>query len=111
MDNAPPTSSQEDLLRLRSEGKVTEEEYQQLLAAITKPSSNEPPPPPAACPTRPDINARRMCILTAALVVCKFALPIGIAMRLPSVWGLAIAGIIVAPIKMRRIARSQEKRP
>ncbi len=43
---------------------------------------------------------RRQRALTYALVVSIIGLAVGIAMNLPYVWGLSIAGIIVAGLKM-----------
>jgi len=37
MENTPNVSSEDELLELRNEGKISEAEYQQLLAAMRKP--------------------------------------------------------------------------
>jgi hypothetical protein len=40
MENVSNISSEEELLQLRNEGKITEAEYQDLLATMRKPSPN-----------------------------------------------------------------------
>jgi hypothetical protein len=40
MENVSNISSEEELLQLRSSGKISEAEYQELLGAMRKPSSN-----------------------------------------------------------------------
>ena len=45
MENAANLSSKEELLKLKNEGRITEEEYQELLEAINKnPASKEDAP-------------------------------------------------------------------
>ena len=43
--------------------------------------------------------------VAAGVSVAAIALPVGIAMQLPPVWGLSIAGIAVAGFKLRSIFR------
>jgi hypothetical protein len=40
MEDISNISSEEELLQLRNEGKITEDEYEQLLAAMSKPPSD-----------------------------------------------------------------------
>ncbi len=46
MKNASNISSEEELLQLRNEGKITETEYQDLLATMTKPPTHDGNLPP-----------------------------------------------------------------
>lgn len=41
METVSSVSSEEELLQLRDEGKISEDEYQELLAAMKKPSARE----------------------------------------------------------------------
>ena len=43
---------------------------------------------------------------TRALILCAIAVPVGLVMKLPVVWGLALAGICVAAYRLRVIRRS-----
>ena len=45
MKNAPSASSEEELLQLRNDGKISEPEYQDLRAAIQKSAPREPDGP------------------------------------------------------------------
>jgi hypothetical protein len=103
MEHASSTSSQEELLRLREEGKITEAEYERLPAAMQSPATTEPPADRCA---EPQFRAFRQRILTAGLVICIIGLPIGIALGLPIVWILSIVGMVAAPIKLSRMKDS-----
>jgi hypothetical protein len=46
MENISNISSEEELLQLRNDGKITETEYQDLLATMTKPSTHDENLPP-----------------------------------------------------------------
>ncbi len=50
MDSTTSASSEQELLRLRNEGKITEAEYQDLLAAMRKAPSREEDQPDASGP-------------------------------------------------------------
>jgi len=60
-----------------------------------------------------EFRAFRKRILVGCLVMCVIALPVGVAMALPHVWGLALAGIAISATKlgmMRRQYLSQHGR-
>ena len=103
MQKPASTSSREELLRLREEGRITEAEYRNLLAALQNPASTGPPPDRNA---EPQFRAFRLRILTGALVICAIGLPVGIALRLPYVWILSIVGLVVGTVKLKRIEGS-----
>jgi len=44
--------------------------------------------------------------MTGSLVICLIGLPIGVRLRLPVVWGLAIAGIIIAGLKLASLRKA-----
>ena len=101
MENLSNVSSEEELSRLRSEGKITEAEYRELLAAMRK-STGEV----EASSRKPEFQVLRKRLLTYSFVVSIIGLPVGIAMNLPYVWGLSIVGIIVGGTRLRRIKDS-----
>ena len=103
METPSNTSSQEELLRLREEGRISETEYQKLLAAMQAPAVAEPQPGPN---NEPQFRAFRRRVLTGGLVICAIGLPTGLALHLPIVWILSIVGIVVAPIKLSRMKDS-----
>lgn len=47
-----------------------------------------------------ELRAFRQRVLTGALWLCLIGLPVGLLLRLPYVWGLAVAGIVLAGIKL-----------
>ncbi len=54
-------------------------------------------------PTRAaDRETRRRRMLTYGVVVSLIGIPVGILLKQPVVWGLAILGIVVGGIKMVR---------
>jgi hypothetical protein len=57
-------------------------------------------------PTEPQFVAFRKRLLAGALIICLIGLPIGILLRLPYVWVLAILGIIVAGAKLAKMGRA-----
>jgi len=61
--------------------------------------------PGCGYPLRPselkaEIRAFRERLLTGGLWLCLIGLPVGLFLRLPYVWGLALAGIAIAGIKL-----------
>ena len=50
--------------------------------------------------SEPQFEAFRKRVLIGSLVMCIVTFPIGIALNIPYVWGLCIAGIIVAGVKL-----------
>jgi hypothetical protein len=55
----------------------------------------------------PQFEAYRTRVLTGALIICLIGLPIGLLLRLPYVWGLAIAGIIIAGGKLMAMSEAK----
>ena len=72
MENISNISSEEELLQLRNDGKISEAEYQELLESMNKPASDITKPPAVA---EPQFEAFRIRLLTGSLVflVCIFA--------------------------------------
>ena len=103
MENISNISSEEELLQLRNDGKISEAEYQELLESMNKPASDITKPPAVA---EPQFEAFRIRLLTGSLVLCAFGLPIGLMLELPYVWGMSIVGVIFIPIKLSRIKGS-----
>jgi hypothetical protein len=58
-------------------------------------------------PQEPQFEACRKRVLTGSLIICLIGLPIGLLLRLPFVWGLAIAGIIIAGAKLMAMIKAQ----
>ncbi len=58
-------------------------------------------------PAEPQFVAFRKRLLTGGLIICIIGLPIGILLRIPYVWGLAILGIIVAGAKLAAMKRAE----
>lgn len=51
----------------------------------------------------PEFRAYRKRVLIGTLILCIIGLPVGLAMSLPYVWGLSIAGIVIAGFKLRSV--------
>ena len=103
MEDPFNASSEEKLAQLRQEGKITEAEYHDLLAAM---QTSAGAPTGAGRPVESEFQAFRKRVLTASLVVCVLGLPIGLALGLPYVWLLSIAGIVVSALKLKRMETS-----
>jgi len=103
MDKVANVSSEEELLALRREGKISEAEYRDLLGAMRRSSGSETGPKEA---DEPQFRAFRQRVLTGSLIICIFGLPAGLALEIPYVWVLSIIGIIVASIKLGRMKDS-----
>ena len=52
----------------------------------------------------PEFRAYRKRVLTGTLILCIVGWAVGIALKMPAVWGLSIAGIVIAVLKLGRIA-------
>jgi hypothetical protein len=102
MEYLSNVSSEEELSRLRRQGKITEGEYGERLGAMGKSATESA----RASSSGPEFEAFRKRVLTYSFVVSIIGLPVGIAMNLPYVWGLSIAGIIVGGIKLSGIKNS-----
>lgn len=104
MENVSNVSSEEELLKLREEGKISEQEYGELLGTIRRsPGDNSN----VELPAEPQFQAFRKRILIGSLIICILGVPIGLILELPLVWGLGILGIIVVPIKFHLINKRQ----
>ena len=102
MQTIPNVSSEEELLQLREEGKISEAQYHDLLAAMRKsvPSNRS-----TEAPREPEFRAFRKRVLIGGMIICWIGLPAGFILDLPLVWGLSIVGLVVAGIKMRLLNR------
>ena len=103
METASNISSEDELLQLRDDGKVSEAEYAELLEALNKPESEKTQSLTVA---EPQFEAFRVRVMTGSLVLCLIGLPVGLILKLPFVWGLSILGLIIGPIKLSRIESS-----
>jgi hypothetical protein len=104
MENVTNVSSEEELLKLREEGKISGQEYEELLGTIRRsPRKNSG----AESPAEPQFQAFRKRILAGGLVICILGVVFGLILNLPLVWGLGILGIIVVPIKFHLINKRQ----
>jgi uncharacterized membrane protein len=98
MENVSNVSSEEELLKLREEGKISEQEYTELLRTIRRSPGNKPS---KELPTEPQFQAFRKRILVGGFVICIMGIVFGLILKIPLVWGLGILGIIVIPLKSR----------
>ena len=104
MESVPNASSEEELLKLREEGKISEREYEDLLGAIRSPPAESRPTRP---PGEPQFQAFRKRIFIGGLVISVLGLVFGLILRLPLVWGLGFLGIIVIPLKFHLTNKRQ----
>jgi len=102
MEDVSNISSEEELLHLRNEGKISEGQYQDLLAAMRK---SVPSDGSAKAPPEPEFRAFRKRVLIGGMIICWIGLPAGFILDLPLVWALSIVGLFVAAIKMRLLNR------
>lgn len=102
MENVSNVSSEEELVELREQGKITEAEYGELLAAMRKSATETA----GLSSSEAELELLRKRVLTYGFVVSIIGLPVGILMGLPYVWGLSIVGIIVGGTKLRRMKNS-----
>lgn len=98
MENVLNVSSEEELLKLREEGKISEQGYAELLGTIRRSPGNKPS---KDLPAEPQFQAFRKRILVGGFVICIMGIIFGLILKLPLVWGLGILGIIVIPLKSR----------
>jgi hypothetical protein len=104
MENVSNISSEEELLKLREEGKISGQEYEELLETIRRsPGHNTN----VESPAEPQFQAFRKRILLGGLAICILGVVVGLILKLPLVWGLGILGIIVVPIKFYLINKRQ----
>jgi hypothetical protein len=96
MESASHASSEEELLKLREEGKISEKEYEELLGTMRRsPAGSSDITPPA----EPQFQAFRKRILIGGFIISILGIVFGLILRLPLVWGLGIFGIIAIPLK------------
>ena len=98
MENVSNVSSEEELLKLREEGKISEQEYEELLGTIRRSPGNKSS---KELPAEPQFEAFRKRILVGGFVICIMGIIFGLILKLPLVWGLGILGVIVIPLKSR----------
>ena len=60
----------------------------------------ESPANPSRSSSEPEFRAFRKRILTGGLILCIIGFAVGLALKLPHVWVLAIVGTIVASVKL-----------
>jgi hypothetical protein len=96
VESVSNVSSEEELLKLREEGKVSEAEYQELLEAIRRSPAGKSDVKSTA---EPEFQAFRKRILVGSFIICILGVIFGFVLKIPLVWGLGIFGIIVIPIK------------
>lgn len=96
------TNSEEELSRLREQGKISEAEYKQLHVAMQSPSAplSQALANSQRCPVTRELYAFRKRVLLTGFVICLIGLPVGLVLNLPFVWGLSILGLIAVPIKL-----------
>ena len=98
-------SSEEELLKLREEGRISDAEYEELLEAIRmRPARNSDVKPP----TEPEFQAFRKRILIGGFIICILGVVLGFVLNLAIVWGLGLLGIIVIPIKAHLINKHRQ---
>ncbi|MHC4659476.1 MAG: hypothetical protein ACYS83_09930 [Planctomycetota bacterium] len=95
MANLENVSSEEELLQLRNEGKISEDEYRDLLAAIKKPLPSDRKVSPEA-----EFRAWRKRVLICAVIISSILIPIGLVCNLPFLAGAGTISIVVAGIKL-----------
>ena len=108
MEPTMKVSSEEELLKLHEEGRISDAEYEELLEAIRRrPARNSDIKPPA----EPQFQAFRKRILVGGFIICILGIIFGLVLKLPIVWGLGLLGIVVIPIKAHLInIRRQRER-
>ena len=104
MENVSNVSSEEELLKLREEGKISEQEYAELLGTIRRSPEDKSR---KELPAEPQFQAFRKRILIGSLVICILGGVIGLILKLPLVCGLSLLGIIVISIKFHLINKRQ----
>jgi hypothetical protein len=107
MESASHASSEEELLQLREEGKISEQEYDELLGAMRKPPANHSRIKP---PAEPQFQAFRKRVMIGGFIISLFGVIFGLILELPHVWILGIIGVIVAPLKYHLINKHRQSR-
>lgn len=107
MESPHHVSSEEELLQLREEGKISEQEYEELLGAIRNPPANHSQMKP---PSEPQFQAFRKRVMIGGFIISLFGVIFGLILELPYVWILGIIGMIVAPLKYHLMNKHQQSR-
>ena len=97
-------SSEEQLLQLRDEGKISEDEYKDLLSAMRKRSENTSSTSNQVT-HEPKFRAFQRWVLIGGMIICWIGIPLGFVFGLPIVWGLSIFGIVAIGIKMHILSK------
>jgi hypothetical protein len=98
MESKINVSSEEELLKLREEGRISDIEYEDLFEAIRRrPAGNSS----VKTPDEPQFEAFRKRILVGGFIICISGVIFGLILDLPLVWGLGFLGIIIIPLKSR----------
>lgn len=104
MENVSNVSSEEELLKLREEGKISQQEYEELLGTIRRSPVNNSN---VESPAEPQFQAFRKRIMVGGFIICILGGIIGLILKLPFVCGLSVLGIIVISIKFHLINKKQ----
>jgi hypothetical protein len=107
MESASHASSEEELLKLREEGKISEQEYEELFGAMKKSPANHSKMKP---PAEPEFQVFRKRIMIGCFIISILGVIFGLILELPHVWILGIIGVIVAPLKYHLMNKRQQSR-
>lgn len=107
MESVSHASSEEELLKLREEGKISEQEYEELLGAMRKPPANHSQMKP---PAEPEFQAFRKRIMIGGFISSILGVIFGLILELPFVWVLGIIGMIIVPLKYHLMNKRQQSR-
>ena len=105
MENTSNVPSEQELLKLREEGKISEQEYTELLGMIRRSPGDKPG---RVLPGEPQFQAFRKRMLLGSLVICILGGIIGLILQLPFVCGLSLFGIFAVSIKYHLINKRQK---
>ena len=107
MESASHASSEEELLKLREEGKISEQEYEELLGAMKRPPADQSPNEPRA---EPQFQAFRKRVMIGGFIISILGVIFGLILELPLVWVLGIIGMIVVPFKYHLTNKRQRSK-
>ncbi|MHC4322773.1 MAG: hypothetical protein ACYSUX_00715, partial [Planctomycetota bacterium] len=79
MENVSNVSSEQELLKLREEGKISEQEYAELLGTIRRTPGDKSR---KELPAEPQFQAFRKRIMVGGLVICILGGIIGLILKL-----------------------------
>jgi len=84
MENVSNISSEEELLELSNEGKISEDEYKDLLCAMRKRSENTSGTNTQVT-REPEFRAFQRGVLIGGMIICWIGVPLGFVFGLPLV--------------------------